>query len=189
MRRYLALLLFIGLTWGQIKMKDPFWGGLILKKGQKIEYVEIGEKVVLYYKDSDESTASGKIKRVTKEKIKLRRDDNGQTLEVNYGDISRIDRKVIPNKATCSCALIGSLIAGGYVASIGDWSTGSDAFAGMIITPIVAAIGGSIGGILGILVDSSNKYKKEYLIKDGEWKLLIKQKRSLLQFALPFLFK
>ena len=52
-------------------MKDPFWGGLILKKGQKIEYVEIGEKVVLYYKDSDESTASGKIKRVTKEKIKL----------------------------------------------------------------------------------------------------------------------
>lgn len=170
-------------------MKDPFWGGLILKKGQKIEYVEIGEKVVLYYKDSDEPTASGKIKRVTKEKIKLRRDDNGQALEVNYGDISRIDRKVIPNKATCSCALIGSLIAGGYVASIGDWSTGSDAFAGMIITPIVAAIGGSIGGILGILVDSSNKYNKEYLIKDGEWKLLIKQKKSLLQFALPFLFK
>ena len=170
-------------------MKDPFWGGLILKKGQKIEYVEIGEKVVLYYKDLDESTASGKIKRVTKEKIKLRRDDNGQTLEVNYGDISRIDRKVIPNKATCSCALIGSLIASGYVMSIGDWSTGSDAFAGMIITPIVAAIGSSVGGILGILVDSSNKYKKEYLIKDGEWKLLIKQKRSLLQFALPFLFK
>ena len=170
-------------------MKDPFWGGLILKKGQKIEYVEIGEKVVLYYKDLDESTASGKIKRVTKEKIKLRRDDNGQTLEVNYGDISRIDRKVIPNKATCSCALIGSLIASGYVMSIGDWSTGSDAFAGMIITPIVAAIGSSVGGILGILVDSSNKYKKEYLIKDGEWKLLIKQKRSLLQFALPFFFK
>ena len=82
-------------------MKDPFWGGLILKKGQKIEYVEIGEKVVLYYKDYDEPTASGKIKTITKEKIKLRRDDNGQTLEVNYGDISRIDRNVRPNKAFC----------------------------------------------------------------------------------------
>ena len=183
------LLLFFGLAWAQIKIKNLFWEGLILKKGQKIEYVEIGEKVVLYYEDSVETKASGKIKRVTKEKIRLRRDDNGQTLEVNYGDISRIDRKVVPNEATCSCALIGSLIAGGYIAIIGDWGTGSDAFAGMIITPIVAAIGGSIGGILGILVDSSNKYKKEYLIKDGEWKLLIKQKRSLLQFSLPFLFK
>ena len=27
------------------------------------------------------------------------------------------------------------------------------------------------------LVDSSNKYNKEYLINDGEWKLLIKQKK------------
>ena len=49
----------------------------------------------------------------------------------------------------------------------------------MIITRIVAAIGGSLGGIWGMLVDSSNKYKKEYLIKDGEWKLLIKQKKTL----------
>ena len=189
MHRYLSVLLFFGLAWGQIKIKDPFWEGLILKKEQKIEYVEIGEKVVIYYEDSAESTASGKIKGITKEIIKLRRDENGQTLEVNYGDISRLDRNVRPNKASCSCALIGSIIAGGYIASIGDWSTGSDAFAGMIITPIAAMFGGGMGGVIGFLKDSSNKNTKQYLIKDGEWELSIKQKKSLPQFALPFLFK
>ena len=59
----------------------------------------------------------------------------------------------------------------------------------MIITPIVATIGGGIGGILGILVDIQNKNNIEYLIENGEWRLLIKQKQSLLQFALPSLYK
>ena len=189
MIKYITLLLFIGLAWGQQKNKNPFWEGLILKKGKKIEYVEIGEKVVLYYQNSAEYGVQVKIKGVTKDKIKLYRNDNRQTLEVNYRDISRIDRNVRPNKAFCSFSIIGSLIAGGYVASIGNWDNTSDAFAGMIITPIVATIGGGIGGILGILVDIQNKNNIEYLIEDGEWRLSTKQKQSLLQFALPSLYK
>ena len=151
--------------------------------------VEIGEKIVLHYQNSAEYAVTVKIKGVTKDKIKLHRNHNEQNLEVNYRDISRIDRNVRPNKAFCSFFLIGSIIAGGYVASIGNWDNTSDAFVGMIIIPIVAAIGGGIGGILDILVDIQNKSNKEYLIEDSEWKLSIKQKKSFFQFMLPSLIK
>ena len=162
---------------------------MILKKGKKIEYVEISEKVVFYYQNSAEYAVPVKIKRVTGDKIKLHWNNNGQTLEVNNRDIRRLDRNFRPNKAFCSFSLIGGVIAGGYVASIGNWDNNSDAFEGISITPIVAAIGGGLRWYFGILVDIQNKNNKEYLVEDGEWRLSIKQKQSLLQFALPSFIK
>ena len=60
-----------------IKNQIFFWEGLILNKGKKVKYVEIGGQVVLYKKNSAEYAVLFKIKGVTKDKIKLHRNDNG----------------------------------------------------------------------------------------------------------------
>ena len=66
MTKYLTLLLFIGLAFGQKNEKSAVGVGLILYNGQKTELVNIGEKVVILFKDSIEQELSVKIKEVTK---------------------------------------------------------------------------------------------------------------------------
>ena len=66
--------------------------------------------------------------------------------------------------------LIGAISAGGYVASVGNWDGGSESFVGMIITPIAAICGAGIGGIIGVLSDNINN---SYLIKKGEWEIIV----------------
>ena len=69
--KHLTLLLFIGMAFGQKNQKSPVGVGLILYNGQKTQLVNIGEKVVIFLKDSIEQELSVKIKKVTKEKVKL----------------------------------------------------------------------------------------------------------------------
>ena len=47
---------------------------------------------------------------------------------------------------------------------IGDWSSASDMYVGMIITPIVAVFGAGFGGLIGSLSDSV--VSKKYIIGD-----------------------
>ena len=162
MTKYLTLLLFIGLAFGQKNEKSTVGVGLILYNGQKTELVNIGEKVVILFKDSTEQEMSVKIKKVTKEKVKLKELENGQTFEIDLKNISRIDRNITPIKARYNSTIIGAILAGGYIASVGNWDGSTNFFAGMIITPIVAANGGDIGGSLVILVDIQNKNDKEH---------------------------
>ena len=67
---------------------------------------------------------------------------------------------------------MGGIFTGGIVALIGDWSTPSDAFAGLIITPIMAGFGASIGALIGSLSDSV--ITKKYIIDDDNWKIIVK---------------
>ena len=191
MIKHLTLLLFIGLAVGQKNEKSAVGVGLILYNGQKTELVNIGEKVVILFKDSTEKKLSVKIKKVTKEKVKLKELENGQTFEIDLKNISRIDRNITPIKARYNTTIIGAILAGGYVASVGNWDGSMNFFAGMIITPLVATLGGGIGFILGTLADISNKSNKQYHINDDEWKLSIKEKSSLsfYQIIFPFWFE
>ena len=157
------LLLLIGLAWGQ---ENP--DRLILKSEQKTESVNFGEKVTIFYNYSDKNKISGSILEVTEEKIKFRQSKNGQIIEIELSSISRIDRSF--NNACYSFALIGAISAGGYVASVGNWDGGSESFVGMIITPIAAMCGAGIGGIIGVLSDNLNN---SYLIKKGEWEIIV----------------
>ena len=61
----------------------------------------------------------------------------------------------------------------------------------MIITPLVATLGGGIGFILGGLADISNKSNKQYHINDDEWELSIKEESSpsFYQIVFPFWFE
>ena len=52
----------------------------------------------------------------------------------------------------------------------GNWDGGSESFVGMIITPIAAICGAGIGGIIGVLSDNLNN---SYLIKKGEWEIIV----------------
>ena len=65
---------------------------------------------------------------------------------------------------------MGGIFTGGIVALVGDWSTPSDAFAGLIITPIMAGFGASIGALIGSLSDSV--ITKKYIIDDDNWKIV-----------------
>ena len=67
-------------------------------------------------------------------------------------------------------AFVGGILTGGFVALVGDWSTPSDAFAGLIITPIMAGFGASIGALIGSLSDSV--ITKKYIIDDDNWKIV-----------------
>ena len=73
MMKHLTLLLFIGLAFGQKNEKPAAGVGLILYNGQKTELVNIGEKVVILFKDSIEQELSVKIKKVTKKKGEIKR--------------------------------------------------------------------------------------------------------------------
>ena len=189
--KHLTLLLFIGMAFGQKNQKSPVGVGLILYNGQKTQLVNIGEKVVIFFKDSIEQELSVKIKKVTKEKVKLKELENGQTFEIDLKNISRIDKNVTPIKARYNTTIIGAILAGGYIASVGNWNGSMNFFAGMIITPLVATLGGGIGFILGTIADFSNKSNKQYHINDDEWKLSIKEKSSpsFYQIVFPFWFE
>ena len=191
MTKNFTLLLFIGLAFGQKNQKSAVGVGLILYNGQKTELVNIGEKIVILFKDSTEQELSVKIKKVTKEKLKLKELENGQTFEINLKNISRIDRSFIPIKARYNATILGAILAGGYIASVGNWDGSTNFFAGMIITPLVATLGGGIGFILGGLADISNKSNKQYHINDDEWELSIKEESSpsFYQIVFPFWFE
>ena len=191
MTKHLTLLLFIGLAFGQKNQKSAVGVGLILYNGQKTELVNIGEKIVILFKDSTEQELSVKIKKVTKEKLKLKELENGQTFEINLKNISRIDRSFIHIKARYNATILGAILAGGYIASVGNWDGSTNFFAGMIITPLVATLGGGIGFILGGLADISNKSNKQYHINDDEWELSIKEESSpsFYQIVFPFWFE
>ena len=191
MTKYLTLLLFIGLAFGQKNEKSAVGVGLILYNGQKTELVKIGEKVLILFKDSIEQELSVKIKKITKEKVKLKELENGQTFEIDLKNISRIDRNITPIKARYYSTIIGAILAGGYVASVGNWDGSMNFFAGMIITPLAATLGGGIGFMLGILADISNKSSKQYHINEDEWELSIKEKSSpsFYQIIFPFWFE
>ena len=191
MTKYLTLLLFIGLAFGQKNEKFAVGVGLILYNGQKTELVNIGEKVVILFKDSIEQELSVKIKKITREKVKLNELENGQTFEIDLKNISRIDKNITPIRARYNTTIIGAILAGGYIASVGNWNGSMNFFAGMIITPLVATLGGGIGFILGTIADFSNKSNKQYHMNDDEWKLSIKEKSSpsFYQIVFPFWFE
>ena len=54
MTKYLSLLLFIGLAFGQKNENSAVGVGLILYNGHRAELVNIGEKVLIFFKDSVE---------------------------------------------------------------------------------------------------------------------------------------
>ena len=63
---YAYIFIIIAICWvGLEATKNPLWEGLILKKEKKIEYFEIGEKVVMYYQNSAKYAVPIKIKGVT----------------------------------------------------------------------------------------------------------------------------
>lgn len=191
MTKHLTLLLFIGMAFGQKNQKSAVGVGLILYNGQKTQLVNIGEKVVIFFKDSIEQELSVKIKKITREKVKLKELENGQTFEIDLKNINRIDKNITPIKARYNTTIIGAILAGGYIASVGNWNGSMNFFAGMIITPLVATLGGGIGFILGTIADFSNKSNKQYHINDDEWKLSIKEKSSpsFYQIVFPFWFE
>ncbi|MDD9888511.1 MAG: hypothetical protein OXU46_07845, partial [Candidatus Marinimicrobia bacterium] len=78
---------------------------------------------------------------------------------------------VIDRSSCYNGALVGGIATGGFVALVGDWSTPSDAFAGLIITPIAAGIGAGIGALIGSL--SGSVITKTYVIAKGEWEIVI----------------
>ena len=191
MTKHLTLLLFIGMAFGQKNQKSAVGVGLILYNGQKTQLVNIGEKVVIFFKDSIEQELSVKIKKITREKVKLKELENGQTFEIDLKNISRIDKNTTPIRARYNTTIIGAILAGGYIASVGNWNGSMNFFAGMTITPLVATLGGGIGFILGTIADFSNKSNKQYHINDDEWKLSIKEKSSpsFYQIVFPFWFE
>ena len=76
---------------------------------------------MILFKDSTEQELSVKIKKVTKEKLKLKELENGQTFEINLKILVVLIETFIPIKARYNTTILGAILAGGYIASVGNW--------------------------------------------------------------------
>ena len=172
MKKYIIVILLLEACFGQMALNPKFWKSdhIVLSKEEKIENIGVGEEVVLGYLDSIEHTVIGKIIAVNGKEINIRQSDNGKVSIIKLKDVTFIEREII-HSGCYNGALLGGLLSGGYIAMIGDWSTGSDMVMGMIITPIVAVFGAGIGGIIGSL--SESLVLKRYIIDEGEWNFVI----------------
>ena len=172
MKKFLIVVLLIEVCFGQMALNSKFWksDNLVLSKEGRIENIRVGEEVVLGYRDSIEHNVVGKIIAVNDKEIKIRQTDNKKISIIKLKDITFIEREII-HSGCYNGALLGGLLSGGYIAMIGDWSSGSDMYVGMIITPIVAMFGAGFGGLIGSLSDSA--ILKMYVIGEGEWNFVI----------------
>ena len=146
--------------------------GLVLSNGQKTEKIKAGKNITIGYQNSVEREVVGKIKAVTDKEIKIKENDNGQISTIRLGDIRFIEQEFKDRRGCYNGAFVGGILTGGIVALVGDWSTPSDAFAGLIITPIMAGFGASIGALIGSISDSV--ITKKYIIGDDDWKIVVK---------------
>ena len=167
--KHLWLILFtsFSLAWTQENTD-----GLVLSNGQKTEKIKAGKNITIGYQNSVEREVVGKIKAVTDKEIKIKENDNGQISTIRLGDIRFIEQEFKDRRGCYNGAFMGGIFTGGIVALVGDWSTPSDAFAGLIITPIMAGFGASIGALIGSISDSV--ITKKYIIGDDDWKIVVK---------------
>ena len=172
MRKYLIAILLLEVCLGQMDFVNSFLNAndLVLSNGQKIEKIKVGKNITIGYQDSVEREVVGKIKAVTDKEIKIKENDNGQISTIRLGDIRFIEQEFKDRRGCYNGAYMGGIFTGGIVALVGDWSTPSDAFAGLIITPIMAGFGASIGALIGSLSDSV--ITKKYIIDDDNWKIV-----------------
>jgi|TARA_B100002019_G_C21028414_1_gene478364 hypothetical protein len=172
MKKYIIVILLLEACFGQMALNPKFWKSdhIVLSKEEKIENIGVGEEVVLGYQDSIEHTVIGKIIAVNDKEIKIKQTDNKKISIINLKDITFIEIEII-HSGCYNGALLGGLLSGGYIAMIGDWSSASDMYVGMIITPIVAVFGAGFGGLIGSLSDSV--VLKKYIIGEGEWNFVI----------------
>ena len=171
MKKYLIATLLIQVCLGQMNFVNSFLNtkDLVLSNGQKTEKIKVGKNITIGYQDSVERKVVGKIKEVTDKEIKIKENDNGQISTIRLGNIRFIEQEFKDRRGCYNGAYMGGILTGGIVALVGDWSTPSDAFAGLIITPIMAGFGASIGALIGSLSDPV--ITKKYIIGDDNWKI------------------
>ena len=172
MKKYLTATLLFEVCLGQMNFFDTFLNpkDLVLSNGQKTEKIKVGKTITIGYQDSFERKVVGKIKEVTDKEIKIKENDNRQISTIRLGDIRFIEQEFKDRRGCYNGAYVGGTLTGGFVALVGDWSTPSDAFAGLIITPIMAGFGASIGALIASLSDSV--ITKKYIIDDDNWKIV-----------------
>ncbi len=171
MKKYLIATLLIQVCLGQMNFVNSFLNtkDLVLSNGQKTEKIKVGKNITIGYQDSVERKVVGKIKEVTDKEIKIKENDNGQISTIRIGNIRFIEQEFKDRRGCYNGAFVGGILTGGIVALVGDWSTPSDAFAGLIITPLMAGFGASIGALIGSLSDPV--ITKKYIISDDNWKI------------------
>ncbi len=171
MRKYLIATLLFEVCLGQMSFVNSFLNpkDLVLSNGQKTEIIKVGKNITIGYKELVEREVVGKIKEVTDKEIKIKENDNGQISTIRIGNIRFIEQEFKDRRGCYNGAFVGGILTGGIVALVGDWSTPSDAFAGLIITPLMAGFGASIGALIGSLSDPV--ITKKYIISDDNWKI------------------
>ena len=172
MKKYLIATLLIQVCLGQMNFVNSFLNtkDLVLSNGQKTEKIKVGKNITIGYQDSVERKVVGKIKAVTDKEIKIKENDNGQISTIRLGDIRFIEQEFKDRRGCYNGAFVGGIFTGGIVALSGDWSSISDVYVGLIITPIMAGFGASIGALIGSLSDSV--ITKKYIIDDDNWKIV-----------------
>ena len=172
MKKYLIATLLIQVCLGQMNFVNSFLStnDLVLSNGQKIEKIKAGKNITIGYQNSVEREVVGRIKAVTDKEIKIKENDNGQISTIRLGDVIFIEQGFKDRRGCYNGAFVGGIFTGGIVALSGDWSSISDVYVGLIITPIMAGFGASIGALIGSLSDSV--ITKKYIIDDDNWKIV-----------------
>ncbi len=179
MRRYLPLLLFIGLAWGQNTNSSNFNFEnrvLIFNKADKVIIIKPDQQ--LYINDSLMVYKSLKLnfKKIkfesTNEVIISAEDINSFRYQKRFANSLDKARKYGRTGRTIGCVF-------GLFGMAGILSQSSDALALMAITaplfPVCSGgCSGILGGFVGLLSPSEPKFSEELIVGDGAWNIKVK---------------
>ena len=163
---YITILLF---------SSDIAYGEMLnISNGKNRLEIAKGEILTLKYQiGNDKISKTGKFLRATDNEIILKEEQTNSEITIDIDSINYFVTTVKPHNNRIKEALVTSsfsaLACAGYVITEGDWR-GVGLYFGMIITPIAAIIGGTVG-FFTVYTGYVDHYStpKEYNFKEDNW--------------------
>ena len=162
MTKYIILLLFIGLAWGQ---ED-----LLIKKTERSIKFKYGQKLIIRYTNLESNEVfitEGEFKSVDNDFLMIS-NENVIAEKISLPSIAKI---TVPSKIPANISFIKGSCYGAGIALIHISIMAYDDPLNLIAVPVVVPMGAFLGGLASYIVPKFRK-TKGYLIQNDEWKIV-----------------
>ena len=162
MQRYLALLLFIGLAWGQ---ED-----LVIKKAESSIKFKNGQKLIIRYTNVESNVVfniEGEFKSVHDDFLMI----STENVIAEKISLSSITKITVRSKIPANISFIKGSCSGAGIALIPISIMAFEDPLNLIGVPGFVVVGAFLGGLASYIVPKFRK-TKGYLIQNDEWKIV-----------------
>ena len=162
MTKYIILLLFIGLAWGQ---ED-----LLIKKTERSIKFKYGQKLIIRYTNLESNEVfitEGEFKSVDNDFLMI----SNENVIAEKISLSSITKITVPSKIPANISFIKGSCYGAGIALIHISIMAYDDPLNLIAVPVVVPMGAFLGGLASYIVPKFRK-TKGYLIQNDEWKIV-----------------